>query len=222
MAYEIIIGHDCDYCFVCREIGDIIKRLNKRNITTVRICQYEFKTRHCSVKFSPKINIRRWAEVIADYSFNPPFCNNDKPSSWRTTKIEEAYNSTNLIALIDVIEEAERVKKSICHYPPIITKVIFNEPATIVFWSDGVKTVVKAQEDDNFDKEKGLAMAIAKKYLGTNYSCSNYYDVFKQWIPQEDSVSFGVSSDELGEALAKISRMKWATSKRKVKHNDRK
>ena len=47
-----------------------------------------------------------------------------------------------------------------------IKKVIFNDPATIVFWNDGTKTVVKAQNYDEFDAEKGLAMAIVKKTIG--------------------------------------------------------
>ena len=49
---------------------------------------------------------------------------------------------------------------------PVIKKVIFNDPATIVIWDDGTKTVVKCCEDDEFDPEKGLAMAISKKALG--------------------------------------------------------
>ena len=59
-----------------------------------------------------------------------------------------------------------------------IKDVIFNNPATIVFWEDGTKTVVKA-ENEEFDPEKGLAMAIAKKALGNNY---DYYDVFKKYV----------------------------------------
>lgn len=62
-----------------------------------------------------------------------------------------------------------------------ITKVIFNEPATIVFWSDGTKTVVKCCSDEKFDKEKGLAMAISKKMFGNK---SGYYDIFKAWIEE--------------------------------------
>lgn len=50
-----------------------------------------------------------------------------------------------------------------------IEKIIFNPPATIVFWNDGTKTVVKTSPDEEFDEEKGLAMAISEKYLG-NYS----------------------------------------------------
>lgn len=59
-----------------------------------------------------------------------------------------------------------------------IKDVIFNPPATIVFWEDGTKTVVKAQEED-FDREKGLAMAITKKALGNE---GRYYETIKKWI----------------------------------------
>ena len=69
-----------------------------------------------------------------------------------------------------------------------IKNVIFNDPATIVFWSDGTKTVVKCGENDIYDPEKGLAMAVAKKYLGTNKSHSNYMDEFKKWLPQAEIV----------------------------------
>ena len=68
-----------------------------------------------------------------------------------------------------------------------IKNVIFNGPCTIVQWSDGDKTIVKCENED-FDKEKGLAMAICKKFLGTNKSKSNYNDVFKKWIPEEKVV----------------------------------
>ena len=67
----------------------------------------------------------------------------------------------------------------------IIKNVIFNDPATIVFWHDGTKTVVKA-EGEPFDPEKGLAMAICKKMLGTNGSKSNYNEIFKKWLPKKE------------------------------------
>lgn len=65
---------------------------------------------------------------------------------------------------------------------PIIKNVIFNDPATIVFWSDGSKTVVKAT-DEAFDPEKGLAMAITKKIYGNQ---GNYYNQIKKWLPKEE------------------------------------
>ena len=63
-----------------------------------------------------------------------------------------------------------------------IEKVIFNDPATIVMWSDGTKTVVKCQPGDEYNKELGLAMCICKKYFGNK---GNYNEVFKKFIPEE-------------------------------------
>lgn len=60
-----------------------------------------------------------------------------------------------------------------------IKDVIFNDPATIVFWTDGSKSVVKCQECDKYDPEKGLAMAICKKFLGNQ---GNYYNVINKWL----------------------------------------
>lgn len=59
-----------------------------------------------------------------------------------------------------------------------IKKVHFNDPMTIVIWSDGTKTIVKAHNEP-FDREKGLAMAITKKFLGNKY---NYAKEFKKWL----------------------------------------
>lgn len=66
-------------------------------------------------------------------------------------------------------------------YLPVIQKVIFNDPATIVIWADGTKTVVKC-DCELYDPEKGLAMAIAKKALG---NMGNYYETFKTWLPEQ-------------------------------------
>lgn len=59
--------------------------------------------------------------------------------------------------------------------PNVIKNVIFDEPATIVYWVDGSKTVVICQEGDIYDEEKGLAMAIAKKALGNNYAAGGRF-----------------------------------------------
>lgn len=66
-----------------------------------------------------------------------------------------------------------------------IKDVIFNNPATIVFWKDGTKTVVKCQTDkgDIYNPELGLAMCIIKKMCGNK---GNYNDVFNKWLPKED------------------------------------
>lgn len=82
---------------------------------------------------------------------------------------------------------------------PSIKNVIFNDPATIVFWSDGTKTIVKAQDGDTFDPEKGLAMAISKKALGNK---GNYCEIFKKWLPEKE-----VDEDMISYLEEKIKRL---------------
>ena len=62
-----------------------------------------------------------------------------------------------------------------------IKKVVFHDPATIVFWDDGTKTVVKCQDGDTYSKETGLALCIAKKFLGNK---GNFNNVFKKWCEE--------------------------------------
>ena len=88
---------------------------------------------------------------------------------------------------------------------PEIKDVIFNEPATIILWADGTKTVVKCQEGEGYDPEKGLAMAISKKVLGNK---GNYYEVFKKWLPEEEEVNDGrVSSNDLRKAIDHFAKL---------------
>lgn len=53
-----------------------------------------------------------------------------------------------------------------------ISRILVNGPATIVWWNDGTKTVVKISEDDikddKFDVYTAVAYALAKKHFGTN------------------------------------------------------
>lgn len=74
--------------------------------------------------------------------------------------------------------EPKKEESNQMYYIPSINKVIFNCPATIILWADGSKTVVKANNEP-FDREKGLAMAISKKFFGNK---GNYMNHFKKWI----------------------------------------
>lgn len=53
-------------------------------------------------------------------------------------------------------------------------RIIFNDPATIVFWSDGSKTVVKCSEDDTFDTYTGFTMAYLKKIMGSGKKAEKF------------------------------------------------
>lgn len=48
-----------------------------------------------------------------------------------------------------------------------IDRVIFNDPATIVFWKDGTKTVVKCHPEDTFDEEIGFMCCYLKRILSS-------------------------------------------------------
>lgn len=86
---------------------------------------------------------------------------------------------------------------------PSIKNVIFHDPATIVFWTDNTKTVVKRGPRDSYDNEKGLAMAIAKKALGNE---GNYYNTFKKWLPDEEpnGITFTADAVQLSNDIRKM------------------
>lgn len=98
-------------------------------------------------------------------------------------------------------EKNDIVRFGMCNVS--IRKVIFNDPATIVLWSDGTKTVVKCGPEDSYDMEKGLAMAIVKKMAGND---SRFHKVFKKWCKpdetNEDTLAYAKSLKQLDQAVA--------------------
>lgn len=113
----------------------------------------------------------------------------DAPSQYLPKKRKEDDMAVSILKLEPEKQNIDRemawLKYASCYggfTPVTIKKVIFNNPATIVYWTDGSKTVVKCQDGDVFDKEKGLAMAIAKKSFGNK---GNYCNVFKKFIKED-------------------------------------
>ncbi len=62
---------------------------------------------------------------------------------------------------------------------PGISNVIFHDPATIVYWNDGTKTVVKCQYGDTFNAYTGLVTAMLKRYMGNN---NTFNRVVNEWL----------------------------------------
>ena len=134
-----------------------------------------------------------WSEVCDDISELFDAISKKVLNEMRKHKEEHMRVSTEILKFFNDMEEtsSKRLQGNITtgyHYVdegkpylPAIKKVIFNEPATIVIWSDGIKTVVKC-DCESFDPEKGMAMAIAKRALGNN---GNYYETFKKWLPEK-------------------------------------
>lgn len=114
-------------------------------------------------------------------------------------KYDEKYSPMN--ERFNTMWENKKENKTHFNPRPSISKVIFNGPATIIIWNDGVKTVVKANGSDleNFDYEKGISMAIAKRYFG---NVGHYYENIKKWIPKEEPAE-SIDAAELLDFIAK-------------------
>ena len=103
--------------------------------------------------------------IIAGHTYSIRFDNRVTTSPMSSEKVCD----TRLKA--DIIPEclSINVGKTRRPYLPWPRDVIFNAPATIVFWDDGSKTVVKCMESDEFSPEVGLAMCFCKKVMGDGY-----------------------------------------------------
>lgn len=62
-------------------------------------------------------------------------------------------------------EDYQRLKKN--HFLGI-TKVVFNDPATVILWADGTKTIVKNMDGTEFNPYHGFCAAVTKKIIGEN------------------------------------------------------
>lgn len=95
-----------------------------------------------------------------------------------------SYKQRIKIKLDGIIEQYSSMESGVSNIPfdMMYEKVIFNEPATIVIWKDGSKTVVKCQKNDEYDPEKGLALCFMKKALGNK---GNFNNILKKELPLE-------------------------------------
>ena len=84
-----------------------------------------------------------------------------------------------------------------------IKQVIFNDPATIVTFSDGTKVCVKANENDKFSKEIGLMYALVKRLYANDVDENGY-----------------LKSTGLGEKINKI--IKNAVDQKKIESDKKK
>lgn len=115
------------------------------------------------------------------FQFNPGDLLRDRQGDWRIRKPEESVlDSMRYMHWVDrVMEEAAKKKEKTNMTAASIKNVIFNPPATIVFWTDGSKTVVKCNAKEEFDPEKGMAMAIAKRCANNS---NDFYKEIKKWV----------------------------------------
>lgn len=82
-----------------------------------------------------------------------------------------------------------------------ITEVIYNNPATVVFWSDGTKTMAKCHPEDLYSPETGLLMAVMKKLTSSTF----VVDLIENW------------SSENGEKSARGTKVNLKILRKKLK-----
>ena len=174
-TYARSLGYECDVR--CKYISYL------HNITSY------------TVRFTDPLS-----RVYAEYSFNDKYY--DK-------FISQFHDFAKMVVerLINQIrKENEKMEigylpinsRCVCHGDVdllTIKNVIFNPPATIVFWTDGTKTVVKTQNNEPFDPEKGLVMAYFKKMHGNK---GHYFEEIKKWTEKyEDQNTVKYTDDDL-------------------------
>lgn len=69
-----------------------------------------------------------------------------------------------------------------------VIKVIYNNPATIVIWDDGTKTISKCSAEDTYNPTTGLTVAVFKKLVGGE-SLRRLYD---DWLPEDSQTVVGM------------------------------
>jgi len=75
-------------------------------------------------------------------------------------------------------------------------KIIFNPPATVVYWKDGTKTVSKVAEGETFVEEVGFAACVLRKL----YGCRGAYlemiaKAYRQPKRTEEKIPFDVNEE---------------------------
>lgn len=173
------------------------------------------------VKINPKKSYNLYTEYALDktYVIHDIFGNPSGYPGAALLKEEEGDISGGIIKPIEALElvepdagicEKENFesgmidKMEIQHYSLNVSKIIFNPPATIVFWDDGTKTVVKCSAEDEYNKYYGFLCALGKKMFGTNSHLKKLIDEKAERHYPEDE--FSKQIEQLEKFMNKIAK----------------
>nr|DAT41925.1 MAG TPA: hypothetical protein [Caudoviricetes sp.] len=90
-----------------------------------------------------------------------------------TKKMVDVYTAKMCKLAINTIYGcSSQAKQTIETYKiPEVREIRYNGPATIIFWEDNTKTVVKMQPGEEcYDPDKAFAMAVCKKLFGNKFN----------------------------------------------------
>jgi len=140
------------------------ERLSKENFDFM----HDFTTRMgealCLMCIDPDVAAYyRIREALASSGLSPEdfdnsvFCNMYVANSAKKFKIPADYQNIDE----DTLESYG--------YIPSITKIVSNKPDTAVYFNDNTYVTVRCEEDEPFDAEKGIYLAILKKAIGPKH-----------------------------------------------------
>lgn len=178
-----------------------------------------------------KINPKKSCNQYSEYDLGKVYVIHDIRGSligYQTVallKEEEGDISGGLIESLEALElvepdagicEKEELRKEILSkmatiklaetknfYSLNVSKIIFNPPATIVFWEDGTKTVVKCAAEDEFSEYYGFLASLGKKVYENNNQIKKLIDKKAEWHEnkKDEKEIPDVSVDSLGKVL---------------------
>lgn len=136
---------------------------NVSNVSTLSDCADECVGRTVTVGDSFCSNTVAKTGYIHAYGITPyrTYC----PDMYRKHKVPGSF------VYLDEYKDLKEV---------YIKEVRYQNPATIVFWSDGTKTVSKTHAGDEYSPEAGLVLCILKKTQGKTLR-----GLFEAWVPEQ-------------------------------------
>lgn len=88
--------------------------------------------------------------------------------------------------------------------PLHVDRIIFSPPATIVFWKDGTKTVVKCADGEPFSEYNGFAAALLKKVFGSNSAVKKIIQRKKQYAAPAKANSNSAKDADLEQRFKEL------------------
>ena len=135
-----------------------VKAINGDN-SIVKVSENERRSIHSKV-FNDFIRTDRAEKLEFVKTFGNPIF---KPEVWSKSTIDELDRRLDIIG-------CKRM-----HDRELPERYIINENATILFWKDGTKTIVKRAKEDKHDKALGFLTAYFQKHCGLPKWKANKY-----------------------------------------------
>lgn len=119
--------------------------------------------------------------------------------------------------LIKTVKISEKEKNIMSTIDFRVKKIMHNGPATIVFWKDGTKTVVRLKEGDKYDPYAAFTAAVAKRVYGKTVKISEIVDRYSKDLKKIDIPETPPSELSVEELKAAADKLGYRVSKKPKK-----